>query len=133
MKIQAISNLQSINTNSTLNRKSTNFKGYVNGNYYKDEVIELAKKYKYNPHWKDELRKGKESIKKAISEWHYEYANPDSSNPTASRVLVGIFSLGLSEVIMNTTTAISTAVNNSGIEKLINEVAKCIDDLHHAE
>ena len=132
MKIQAVAGSFNPAKGSIQQKKNLiGFNGYVNGHYYKDEIIALAKEYRYKKNWKDVLRSRKESIGEAVSNWHYEYANADDTCPPASRVLMGIFTLGMSEVLMDTTTAISAAVRNSGIEKQINEIAKCIDDLKY--
>lgn len=131
MRIQSITNVS--NTNYQVKKVGKNniqpsFQGYVNGNYYKDEIIALAKKYRYSSTWKDELRKGKESIKHAISNWHNEYANDEDG---IGRTITAVTSFGLSELIMNTATGVGAAVKNRKIEKMINEIAKCIDDLRY--
>ena len=40
--------------------------------------------------------------------------------------------LGLSEVLMGASSGISAALKNKKIESMINEIAKCIDDLRHS-
>ena len=130
MKIQKIA--QYNGANSQKKYIKPNFQGFVNGNYYRDEIIALAKKYRYNPHWKEELRKGKESIEHAIENWHHDVTWGDGGEyDKTNRTLLGIFSLGISEVLMNTTYGISAALKNKKIENMINEIAKCIDDLRH--
>ena len=120
-------------TNKYPNRNSTSFQGIVNGHYYKDEIIALAKKYRYSSNWKEELRKGKESIEHAINNWHREVNWGDGGEyDTTNRTMLGIFTLGISEVIMGAGSSISAALNNKKIENMINEIAKCIDDLKYS-
>lgn len=128
IKIQAITNVnnasyQNKKVNNNINRPT--FQGWVNGNYYKDEIIELAKKYRFSSTWKSEMREGKESIDHAIANWH-----GGGEDDTACRVITAITSFGLSELIMDTASGIGAAVNNKKIENMINEITKCIDDLN---
>lgn len=132
MNIQAIKLHESQNYYRKGAQKSNHvsFNGYINGNYYKDDIIALAKKYRYSSDWKQELRTGKETIDHAIENWHNEYGPGSSDDCKAARIITGITSLGLSEVLMGTAVGIGAAVKNRKIEKMINEIAKCIDDLN---
>ena len=107
------------------------FKGYVNGNYYRDEIIKLAKEYMYDANWKKILREDKESIGKAMASWQHkiEWGDCDEDHDNYSRVFLGIFTLGASEVVGNVAAGISAKVKNNKIENMINEIAKCMDDL----
>lgn len=127
IRIQPITNSNYQNRVVNKNIIQPSFQGYVNGNYYKDEIIELAKKYRFSSTWKDELRKGKESVEHAISNWHHEYADDEDG---IGRAITAVTSFGLSELIMDTATGVGAAVKNRKIEKMINEIAKCMDDLN---
>ena len=131
MKIQRI---EYLNNNNISNNHSKTFKGFVNGNYYKDEIIELAKKYRYSSTWKDDLRKNKETIEHAIANWHDDvvWGAGDGEYNKTNRVFLGCFTLGLSEVLMGASSGISAAIKNKKIESMISEIAKCIDDLRHS-
>lgn len=124
-----VSGIQS--TNYFNYSKPQSFKGYVNGNYYKDSIIEQAREALKNPKWKEELRRGKQSIETAVKEWHYEYCSPGQGDEKLQRIFSGIFTFGLSEVIMGSVAAIETATNNKYIEDTIDEVSRCLADLHH--
>ena len=134
MQIQAINNQQTSYQFTKTAKKAYQpaFTGrIINGNYYTNEIISLAKEYRLSPTWKDELRKGKETIGDAVRTWHYDVPWGDSGEYVGiNRLLAGLFSFGVSEIFMDTASAISAAVNNNRIENKINEIAKCIDDIN---
>ena len=69
MKINQILNYNNNNYHNTNHRKN-NFKGYVNGNYYRDEIIMEAKKALNNPNWKEKFLASKTSLGESFSTWH---------------------------------------------------------------
>ena len=107
-------------------QKQQNFKGYVNGNYYKDEIIEKAKEALDNPLWKEKYLRTKASISERVSSWHEEF---DEFGGKKGRILLGVLTLGISEVLMNTGIAAGTAMSNSAVDKTVNEIEKCMKDL----
>lgn len=122
--------IQRITINQPTNHQMTNkpsFKGWVNGNYYKDEVIKMAKEALNNPNWKQDLLKNKDDIGKVLSTWHKDLYSEQGGG--ATRFLSGVLSFGLSEVLISGPIAIGCAISNAKINKLINEIAKCLDDL----
>lgn len=133
MKIQQIGNSNGVNYLRTkkdvFSNSSMTFKGYVNGNYYKDSVIKIAKEALRNPNWKREFLERKELNKKNIYKWHEGLFD---DNETANRILGAIFSLGLSELFFTGLFTANCVVDNALIEKKINEIERCIDDLRGA-
>ena len=139
MKIESIKSIGSTyygtKSNHSFN-KNLSFQGYVNGSFYKDEIITLAKKYQNSSNWKSELRQGKQSVADAIKTWHHDVtwgSTNDETEETMSRVCLGVFTFGIAEALMDLGYGISAAVNNKKIENIINEVAKCIDDLNKSK
>ena len=130
MKIQQIGNSNGVNYLRTkkdvFSNSSMTFKGYVNGNYYKDSVIKVAKEALRNPDWKREFLEQKELNKKNIYKWHEGLFD---DNKTANRILGAVFSLGLSELFFTGIFTANCVVDNALIEKKINEVERCMDDL----
>ncbi len=116
-----IENVRLINTNYV--SKSSSFKGYVNGHYYADSIIEEAKKALNNPHWKDELLQKKVSVGKAISSWH----NNDSAGLPA-RILFGIASMGLTEVGFGIMSSLDAIRDNEEIDDMIHKIEQCMRD-----
>lgn len=118
MKVQSISLAQKPTKKS--------FKGYVNGHYYSDEVILRAKEALNNPNWKNDLLKMKSSVINEVATWHEGLENQGGG---LTRVLIGILSFGASEVLMDSAVALGTTISNASINKRINDIAKCLDDL----
>ena len=116
-----IGNVQLFNRNY-LSKYST-FKGYVNGHYYEDSIIEAAKKAFKNPHWRDELLAKKVSVGKAISSWH----NNDSAGLPA-RILFGIASMGLTEVGFGIMSSLDAIRDNQEIDDMIQKIERCMRD-----
>ena len=129
MKIQAVTNFNSSQMQkNNMPFKTTTFKGYVNGKFYKDEIIQMAKKFKNKPNWEAELRKGKQTLGEALSSWHHNIA-PSDSKPNVFRFFMGIYTLGISEILMGGITTVETAISNNKIENDIDDIANCIKDL----
>ena len=116
-----IGNVQLINRNYV--SKYSTFKGYVNGHYYEDSIIEEAKNAFKNPHWRDELLAKKVSVGRAISSWHN---NSPAGLP--ARILFGITSLGLTEVGYGIMNSIEAIRNNEEIDDMIHKIEQCMRD-----
>ena len=115
--------------NHKLNQSNKNsrqsFQGFVNGNYYKDEVIQEAKKALNNPNWKEKFLARKKTLGETLSTWHER----EGSSDLTSRVLMGIFTLGISEVTWGLANRAMDVSDNREIDLFIEEVENCIDDL----
>lgn len=121
MKVNAIANVQSYN-----NKKQPSFNAYVNGKYYADEVVKIAKKAKTDNTWKNKLMERKANYIDEFFNWHKAIEDQGGAK---TRVLAGILTLGLSEVMMGTFTTIGTVIDNNQLEKMIKDVEDCIIDL----
>lgn len=107
------------------------FQGYINGNYYKDEIISLAKNYRNNSSWKEELRKNKVSLPNAISNWHNNISwSDEKGSPKTNRFFLAFITAGLGEIIAGIGLGISSIIKNYKIEKEINKIDKCLKDLN---
>lgn len=130
MRIQSITNVSNANYQAKKvgkNNIQPSFQGYVNGNYYKDEIIALAKKYRYSSTWKDELRRMKSDVVNDVATWHEAIKDQGGA---LTRGLCALLSFGASEVLVGGMAATAGIINNVSIEKQINEIAKCMDDLN---
>lgn len=123
MKINAINSFDN-NTNYQKKNLKT-FQGYINGKFYRDEVILEAKKALNNPDWKSKLIANKRTLGESLATWHQR----EGSNDIAGRILMGIFTLGLTEVTWGLTQAALDASDNRSIDKMIKEVEDCLETL----
>ena len=121
MRIQPI-----INSNDYGNCKPRTFKGYINGHYYSDEIISKAKKALKNPHWRDELLRQKSNVIDDVASWHEGIQDQGGG---FTRTMAAILSFGATEVVVDSIVAAGSAMNNASINKEINQIAKCLDDL----
>ena len=124
MKVNAVSNIGASSIYGGESKRKT-FKGYVNGNYYSDEIIKKAKKALFDSNWKEKILAKKRTLKDSFSSWH----NRSGQNDIAGRVLMGVFTLGLTEVTWGLTQAAMDAMDNDNIDKEIEEIERCIEDL----
>ena len=108
------------------NNSSLAFRGYVNGNYYKDSVIAAAKAALKDTKWKEKLLEQKKDNIEGILKWHDTF-----DTDVGNRIVGAIFSLGLSELVFTTLSATTCIIGNTLIEKEIDQIARCIDDLRH--
>ena len=125
MKINKISFDNNVyqKANQTNNRPT--FKGHVNGKFYRDEIINEAKKALKNPKWKEELLNQKRSLGETLATWHTR----EGSNDIVGRVLMGIVTLGLTEITWGLVHRALDVSDNKDIDKHIEELENCIDDL----
>lgn len=124
MRINQISSFNS-NVYQKTHPNNTSFKGIVNGRYYRDEIIEAAKKALKDPNWKDRMLAKKRTLEESFATWHKR----GGDNDLAGRVLMGIFTLGITEVTWGLSQAAMDAQDNHQIDKDIEEIERCIDDL----
>lgn len=112
MKIQAIKNanntgFQTQNLNKNFNQPS--FKGYVNGKFYDDWIIQKAKSALKDPNWEKTFRKN-ESFGEGYLKWHEII---EDQGGIKTRVLSGILTLGASEVFMAGLCLLVSALHNT--------------------
>ena len=131
MKLTPISEVNNINqakNNYSNNKTSKTFKGYVNGKYFRDEVISEAKKALKNPNWREKFLAQKKSLGDTLSTWHKR----EGSNDIAGRVIMGIMTLGITEVTWGLANRAMDASENKGIDNFIREVEDCMDNLRRS-
>lgn len=127
MKIQPIINANNVNYQNKKVGKNTNqpsFQGWVNGSYYKDEIIKEAKAAFDNPNWRDKFIAKKKSIGESLSTWH---ENDSAGLP--ARIICGICSFGLTEIGFGTICTLEDQAENRRIDKMIKEIRDCIEDM----
>ena len=126
MKINPITNSSNFNypLNQT-NNANKSFKGIVNGKYYRDEVIREAKKALFNPNWRDKFYARKRDVGETLATWHRR----EGSNDLATRIFMGVATLGLTEVTWGLAHLADDASENRSIDKFIKEVEECMEDL----
>ena len=115
--------IQKINNNYSINNNAKSFKGYVNGKYYDDSIINLAKKALKNSNWEKEFRAGRSNLK-AYANWH---ENIEDQGGLATRILGGILSLGTSELLVGGICLLGAALDDTN--KTVNEVKDCMIDM----
>lgn len=123
MKISKISTF----SNQQNKTRNQNFCGYVNGKFYRDEVINEARNALKNPEWKEKIIARKRTLGETLSTWHER----EGSNDLATRILMGIFTLGLTELTWGAAHRIMDASDNKEIDNLIKEIEECIVDLEN--
>lgn len=121
MKVQRIDNTRNYKNNNKLA-----FQGTVNGKYYEDWVIAKAKATMHNSNWKDEFLKRKKNVTQTLEQWH---ENLDVEGPKTTRVLMGIMSLGVTEVGYGLLSLFERKQDNEEIAREIEEISNCIADL----
>ena len=106
------------------NKSNQNFKGYVNGKYYEDEIIREAKKALKNPEWRDKFLNAKRTIGESFATWHKR-----EGDDLAGRILMGIFTLGLTEITWGLAQVAMDADDNKHIDRKIKKIEECMEDL----
>lgn len=127
MKIQAITNVNNANYQTKRAGKNNiqpSFQSYVNGNYYKDEIIKEAKAAFNNPNWRDKFLAKKKSIGESLSTWH----DRDDAG-LAGRIIGAIGSFGLTEIGFGTICTLEDQAENREIDRTIKEIRDCIEDM----
>ena len=125
MKINKISFDNNVYQKANQTNNKPAFKGLVNGKFYRDEIINEAKKALRNPEWKDKFLNQKISLGETLATWHKR----EGANDIVGRVLMGIFTLGLTEITWGLTNRILDVWDNKDIDKTIIEIENCIEDL----
>ena len=125
MRIQKVENTSVINKNH--NAKS--FKGSVNGKIYEDWIIKEAKEALDNPNWKDKFLKRKKTVSDSLKTWQDTLDTGGEEENIATRVILGVCSLGISEIGFGALGILEDRDENKRIDKTINKIRDCIEDL----
>lgn len=116
--------IQRIENNNVMNNKNTkSFKGYVNGKYYEDWIIDMAEKGLKNSNWEKEFR-AKRSNLKAYANWH---ENIEDQGGLTTRVLGGILSFGTTELLVGGLCLLGAATDDTN--KVVNKIKDCMIDM----
>lgn len=122
--------IQRIENNNVMNNKhAKSFKGYVNGKYYEDWIIKEAKEAIHNPKWQDKFLEKKKSISKSLKTWQDTLDTGGEEENIATRVILGVCSLGISEIGFGALGILEDRDENKRIDKTINKIRDCIEDL----
>lgn len=122
--------IQRIENNNVMNNKNTkSFKGSANGKYYEDWIIKEAKEAMHNPNWKDKFLKKKKTVSDSLKTWQDTLDTGGEKENIATRVILGICSLGITEVGFGTLGVLEDKSENKRIDETINKIHDCIEDL----
>ena len=114
-----IHSLQSTNFHSTNANKA--FKGYINGKYYRDEIIEKARQAMKNSNWEKEMLSKKAKLS--------DYFEIEDLHPV-QRVAAAVVSFGTTELLAAFATIADVLSDNT--EKDIEEIKNCIIDIYRS-
>lgn len=124
MRIQKIENSNIINKNNM-----QTFKGFANGRYYDDWIIKEAKEAMNNPDWKDKFIQKKKTVSDSLKTWQDTLDTGGENENMATRVILGICSLGISEIGFGALGILEDKNENKRIDETINKIRNCMDDL----
>lgn len=125
MRIQKVENTSVINKN----RNAKSFKGYVNGKYYEDWIIKEAKEAIHNPKWQDKFLEKKKSVSQSLKTWQDTLDTGGEEENIATRVFLGVCSLGISEIGFGALGILEDRDENKRIDKTISTIKDCIIDI----
>lgn len=125
MRIQKVENTSVINKN----RNAKSFKGYVNGKYYEDWIIKEAKEALDNPKWQDKFLEKKKSVSQSLKTWQDTLDTGGEEENIATRVFLGVCSLGISEIGFGALGILEDRDENKRIDKTISTIKDCIIDI----
>ena len=122
--------IQRIENNNVMNNKhAKSFKGSANGKYYEDWIIKEAKEAMHNPNWKDKFLKKKKTVSDSLKTWQDTLDTGGEEENIATRVILGVCSLGISEIGFGALGILEDRDENKRIDKTINKIRDCIEDL----
>lgn len=124
MKINAISASSSLSNNKSKNTLLDNtFKGYVNGKFYKDEIIEKAKQAVKKP----EILKNYKH--KSLLDTYLTWHKGNMAHSTGERVTLAVLTLGLSEISWTFFARLGDLEENATNKKEFEDIISCMQDL----
>ncbi len=121
--------IQKITTNYQTKNNTQNFKGTVNGKYYEDWIIKEAKDAFDNPKWRNKFLKNKKTVTESLKTWQNSLDAGDETENKVTRALMGVFSLGVTEIGYGTLGIIEDQQKNKQIDKNIETIEDCMVDL----
>lgn len=122
--------IQRIENNNVMNNKhAKSFKGSTNGKYYEDWIIKEAKEAMHNPNWKDKFLQKKKTVSDSLKTWQDTLDTGGEEENIATRVILGVCSLGISEIGFGALGILEDRDENKRIDKTINKIRDCIEDL----
>lgn len=122
--------IQRIENNNVMNNKhAKSFKGSANGKYYEDWIIKEAKEAMHNPNWKDKFLQKKKTVSDSLKTWQDTLDTGGEEENIATRVILGVCSLGISEIGFGALGILEDRDENKRIDKTINKIRDCIEDL----
>ena len=77
-----------------------------------------------NPNWRKKFMQAKRTVGESFATWHER-----EGNDLAGRVLMGIFTLGLTEITWGLAQTAMDAMDNKSIDRQVKEIEQCIEDL----
>ena len=125
MKIYAINTFNNYanKDNSKMAQMSQEFKGYVNGKFYKDEVIQKAKQALKQPEILKSFKQ--KSFLDTYKTWH----EGTLAESIRERVTVAILTLGISEISWTLIGRLADVIDNAEKKKMLEEILSCMQDL----
>lgn len=105
------------------------FKGFANGRYYDDWIIKEAKEAMNNPDWKDKFIQKKKTVSDSLKTWQDTLDTGGENENMATRVILGICSLGISEIGFGALGILEDKNENKRIDETINKIRNCMVDL----
>ena len=105
------------------------FKGFANGRYYDDWIIKEAKEAMNNPDWKDKFIQKKKTVSDSLKTWQDTLDTGGENENMATRVILGICSLGISEIGFGALGILEDKNENKRIDETINKIRNCMEDL----
>ena len=121
--------IQKITTNYQTKNNTQNFKGTVNGKYYEDWIIKEAKDAFDNPKWRNKFLKNKKTVTESLKTWQNSLDAGDETENKVTRALMGVFSLGVTEIGYGTLGIIEDQQKNKQIDKNKETKEDCMVDL----
>lgn len=83
----------------------------------------------HNPNWKDKFLQRKKTVTDSLKTWQDTLDAGDQEENVAARVLLGVFTLGISEVGFGALGILEDKDENKRIDETINQIRNCIEDL----
>ena len=113
---------------SSFHACSTNFKGIVNGKYYDDEIIRMAKQVMKNPSWQKDYNSGRFTLPELVKDYFDSLVNV--KNPTTwGRYGLAFVTMGVSELFFAGIVAAGAVGSNLYEDIKMNKIKNCIVDL----
>ena len=122
--------IQKIATDYQIRNNTQSFKGFVNGKYYEDWIIKEAKEAFDNPKWRNKFLKNKKTVTESLKTWQDTLDTGGDAENKVTRVLMGIFSLGATEVGYGALGIIEDQQKNKEIDRNIEKIEDCMVDLN---